>query len=101
MLLVTELNEVTNFCQQMSDFSIPFSLENITEIRYEERAFDHFHLLLAHDIFLREILQIESIVLLYFEGIPRYLSTSNKNQLIFVLQYIKCSNVSLSRHENE
>ena len=101
MLLVTELNEVTNFCQQMSDFSIPFSFENITEIRYEERAFDHFHLLLAHDIFLREILQIESIVLLYFEGIPRYLSTSNKNQLIFVLQYIKCSNVSLSRHENE
>ena len=68
VLLVTELNEVTNFCQQMSDFSIPFSLENITEIRYEERAFDHFHLLLAHDIFLREILQIESIVLLYFEG---------------------------------
>ena len=33
----------------MSDFSIPFSFENITEIRYEERAFDHFHLLLAHD----------------------------------------------------
>ena len=38
------------------------------EIRYEERAFDHFHLLLTHDIFLREILQIESIVLLYSEG---------------------------------
>ena len=35
--------------------------------RYAERAFDHFHLLLAYYIFFREILQIESIVLLYFE----------------------------------
>ena len=69
MLLVIELNKVRNFGQQMSDFSIPFAFENITEIRYEERAFDHFYLLLAYDIFLREILQIENIVLLYFEGI--------------------------------
>ena len=69
MLLVIELGKVRNFCQQMSDFSIPFAFENITEIRYEERAFDHFHLLLAYDIFLRVFLQIESLVLLYFEGI--------------------------------
>ena len=39
------------------------------KICYEERAFDHLHLLLAHDIFFREILQTESTVLLYFEGI--------------------------------
>ena len=49
----------------MSDFSIPFAFENITEIRHGKRAFDHFHLLLEYDIFLREILQMESIVLLY------------------------------------
>ena len=53
----------------MSDSSIPFAFENITETRYEERTFDHFHLLLAYDIFLRVFLQIESIVLLYFQGI--------------------------------
>ena len=69
MLLIIELNEVRNFCQQMSDFSIRFAFENITEIRHEERAFDSFHLLLAYDIFLRVFLQIESIALLYFEGI--------------------------------
>ena len=50
----------------MSDFSIPFPFENITETCYEERAFDHFHLLLGYDIFLRIFLQTESIVLLYF-----------------------------------
>ena len=53
----------------MSDFSIRCAFENITEIRHEERAFDSFHLLLAYDIFLRVFLQIESIALLYFEGI--------------------------------
>ena len=59
------------FCQQMSDFSIPFAFENvaITRIFYEERAFDHLYLLLGYDIFLREILQTESTVLLYFESI--------------------------------
>ena len=46
------------FCQQMIDFSVPFAFENIaiTKICYEERAFNHLHLLLAHNIFLREIL---------------------------------------------
>ena len=68
VLLVIESNEVRNFCQQMPDFSISFALENITEIRYERTAFDYFHLLLAY-IFLRLFLQIESIVLLYLEGI--------------------------------
>ena len=55
----------------MSDFSIPFAFENvaITRICYEERAFDHLYLLLGYDIFLREILQTESTVLLYFESI--------------------------------
>ena len=53
----------------MSDSSIPFAFENITEICYDERAFEHFHLLLAYDIFLRVFLQTESIVLLYFQGI--------------------------------
>ena len=52
--------------------------------------------------FFREIQQIESIVLLYFEDIWRwfekYLSKSNKNQLILLSQYIKCSNVSSSRY---
>ena len=34
----------------------------ITKIRYDDRtfAFDHLHLLLAYDIFLREILQIKA-----------------------------------------
>ena len=59
------------FCQQISNFSIPFAFENIAmkKICSEERAFDHLHLLLAHDIFFSEILQTESTVLLYFEGI--------------------------------
>ena len=59
------------FCQQMSDFSIPFAFENvaITRICYEERAFDHLYLLLGYDNFLREILQTEITVLLYFESI--------------------------------
>ena len=50
------------FCQQMIDFSVPFAFENIaiTKICYEERAFDHLYLVLADDIFLREILQTES-----------------------------------------
>ena len=68
VLLVIELDEVRNFCEQMWDFSITFAFGNIAKILYEERAFDHLHLLLAY-IFLREILQIASIVLLYFEGI--------------------------------
>ena len=58
VLLVIELNEVRNFCQQISDFCITFVFENITKILYEERAFDHLYLLLAY-ISLREILQIE------------------------------------------
>ena len=51
-------------------------------IRYEERAFDNLHLLLANCIFPREISQGENIILLYFEGIWRsfenFLSKSNK-----------------------
>ena len=59
------------FCQQMSDFYIPFAFENIaiTKICYEKRAFDHLHLLLAYDIFLSETLKTQSTVLLYFERI--------------------------------
>ena len=59
----------------MSDFSIPLAFETIyiyiTKVPYEEStfAFDHLHLPLAYDIFVREILQIETIVLLYFEDI--------------------------------
>ena len=68
-LLVIEMNEVRNFYQQLSDFSITFAFENITKIRYEERVFDHSHLLIAYGIFLKGIFQIESIVSLYFEGI--------------------------------
>ena len=68
VLLVIELDEVRNFCEQMWDFSITFTFGNIAKILYEARAFDHLHPLLAY-IFLREILQIASIVLLYFEGI--------------------------------
>ena len=34
-----------------------------------EKEHDHLHLLVAYDFSLREILQIEKIVLLYFEGI--------------------------------
>ena len=67
-----ELNEVRNFFQQMFHFSIPFAFEKIyiTKICYEQRtfSFDHLRVLLTYAIFLREILQIESIVLLYFEG---------------------------------
>ena len=62
MLLVIELSEVRNFCQQMSDFSVPLAFENIAKIHYKERAFHHFHLLLTYDIFLRKILQMESIL---------------------------------------
>ena len=42
-------------------------LKNITKICHEEKTFDHLHLLLAYYIFLREILQIESVVLLNFK----------------------------------
>ena len=58
VLLVIELNEVRNFCQQISDFCITFVFENITKVLYEERAFDHLYLLLTY-ISLREVLQIE------------------------------------------
>ena len=67
VLLAIELNKVTNF-------SIPFAFENIyNKIRYDERtlAIDYLHLLLAYDIFLKEILQIERIpyyILKVFEG---------------------------------
>ena len=46
----------------MSDFSVPLAFENIAKIHYKERAFHHFHLLLTYDIFLRKILQMESIL---------------------------------------
>ena len=69
VLLVIELNKVRHFCQQMLGFSIPFAFENITKILYEERAVDHLHLLLAYCTLFREILQIENITLLYFQGI--------------------------------
>ena len=60
-----------NFCQQMPGFLYSICIwKYITKIRYEERAFDHFHLLLAY-IFFREVLQTESIVLLYYEDIWR------------------------------
>ena len=68
-LLFIEMNEVRNFYQQMSDFSVTFAFENIAKIRYEERGFNHSHLLLAYDIFLKGIFQTESIVSLYVEGI--------------------------------
>ena len=42
----------------------------IAKVLYKERAFDHLHLLLAY-YFFRDILQIESVALLYFEGIWR------------------------------
>ena len=32
------------------------------KVRYEERAFEHLHLVLAYYTFLREVLQIESTV---------------------------------------
>ena len=41
----------------------------MTKIIYEERSFNHLHLLLAYYTYFSEMLQIESIVLLYFEGI--------------------------------
>ena len=59
-----------NFCQQMLGFLYSICIwKYITKIRYEERAFDHFHLRLADED--REVLQIDSIVLLYFEDIWR------------------------------
>ena len=60
VLLVIELNELRNFYQQMSDFFIPFAVENITRIRYEERAFDHLHLLLEYDIFLGKFYKLKA-----------------------------------------
>ena len=55
----------------------------IATVRYEETAFNRVHLLLTYYFFLKEILQIESIKLLYFEGFWRqfekYLSKTNKN----------------------
>ena len=73
VLLVLEFNDDRNFCQQMSGLSIPFIYiwKYIIKIRYVERAFDHLHLLLACYIFLREVLQIESMALLYFKGVWR------------------------------
>ena len=67
MLVVIEMKG-RNFCQQMLGFLYSIGIRKyITKIRYEERAFDHFHLLLADED--REVLQIDSIVLLYFEDI--------------------------------
>ena len=98
-LLLPNLSKIArNLCQQMPGFSIPFAFhiwKYITKIRYEERAFDQFHLLPAYYIFFREILQNQSIVLLYFDDIWRLLekclSKSNNNQLILLSQYINVS----------
>ena len=69
VLVVIEMKG-RNFCQQMLGFLYSIGIRKyITKIRYEERAFDHFHLLLADED--REVLQIDSIVLLYFEDIWR------------------------------
>ena len=62
----------------------------ITKIRHEEKTFDHLHLLLAYYIFLSEILQIESVMILNFEDVWRKfekcLSKNNKNHLIGLSQ---------------
>ena len=90
------IDKSRNFCPQMPGFSIPFAFDNwkyIMKICYEEKRFDHFHLLPAYYISLREILQNEGIVFLYFENIGRLLekcfSKINNNQLIILSQYIK------------
>ena len=83
MLLVIELNEIRHFCHEMSDFSIDFSNVPflwLTKIRYEEKTFDHLHLLFANDIFLGEILQIETIALLYILKVKPIWKTIVKKQ---------------------
>ena len=72
MLLVIELNEARIFVIKypISLFLLHLKIQ-ITKTRDEEGTFDfdHLHLLLAYNIFLKEIFKIESIVLLYFEPI--------------------------------
>ena len=66
----------------MPGFSIPFALDiwkYIIKIRYGKRAFDHFHLLPAYYIFLREFLQNESIVFLYYSYILNIFEGYYKN----------------------
>ena len=74
LLYGTKLEIFVNICP----VSLPhLHLKICKKNSCEERTFDHLHLLLAYYIFLRQILQIESIVLLYFS----ILSKSNKSQL--------------------
>ena len=58
VLLVIELKEVGNCCQQMSDFSIPFAIEKIYQKFVMKRGhttmYNHLHLLLAYYIFFQE-----------------------------------------------
>ena len=83
MLLAFVLNKVRNFYPYLAGFSIPFTFENITKIRYGERAFDYLHLLLDYYISLREILKIESTILLYFT----ILSSRNKSNVRMFYYY--------------
>ena len=82
----------------LSDFSIPFAFEKkYDKNRYEERAFEHLQLLLYifHGNFT-DWKHSGTIFCRYLKVIC--LSKSNKNQLILLSQYIKCSNVFLSRY---
>ena len=59
MILVIKLNKVKKFCAEIVRFLYSICIwKCIPTIRYEERAFDHLHLLLAYCIFLREILKV-------------------------------------------
>ena len=64
MLLVIELTKVEIFVRKCLVSLFHLHLKIYLKNRYEERAFDHFHY-----IFFREVLQIESILLLYYEDI--------------------------------
>ena len=86
-----------------------FHLLCITTIRYGKRAFDeHLHLLLACYIFLREILQTESIILLHFEGMKviwkmfvkgiKTISFSSRNIASSLMKCTGTSNVRMFRY---
>ena len=94
MLLVSELNKVINFFEQMPGFSIPFAFENIWQkfLPLMKKAFDHLHLLLAYYCFQGNITNWKHSIAIFW----RYLKVITK---MFVKKQQKPTDPPLSIHQ--
>ena len=104
VLLVIELNEVRNFCQQMSDFSITFVFENINILCQERQSIRPSSSTLTIYFSQGNFTNWKHSITIfgrYLRLIWKIFVKKQKRPTHLPFAYIKCSNVLLSRHWNE